>query len=135
MATVVTGLSQNGDVSALERALGEAGLSIDPISVIGPDDASQPLARGLIGGELMEGDLGAGVPGINYGHHRLQNFFRNEALDDRLGDLEIPESELDNYVEALERGRSLVAYFARPDTVEKITEIFRNANLMNVRAF
>jgi tRNA A58 N-methylase Trm61 len=65
----------------------------------------------------------------------LQNFFRNEALDDRLGDLEIPESELDNYVEALERGRSLVAYFARPDTVEKITEIFRNANLMNVRAF
>ena len=81
--------------------------------------------------------MGTAVPGINTPptHMPHTTFFRNEDLEDRLGDLEIPDSEVENYLEALERGRSVVAYFAHAESVEKIEEIFRNANLANVRRF
>jgi len=134
MSLVVTGLSQNGDIAGLHRALDEAGLPTDSLQVIGPDESTEGVARGIIGAELLTSDGGTGVPGIN-NNHRLMTFFRNESLPDRLGDLEIPESELDNYVEALERGRWIVAYFAHPDTADRVEEAFRGASLLNVRRF
>jgi tRNA A58 N-methylase Trm61 len=63
------------------------------------------------------------------------NYFRNESLSDRLGDLEIPDSEVENYVEALEAGRHIVAYFAKPDTLSKVEELFRNSGLAKVKVF
>ena len=66
MATVVTGLSQHGDIAALKAALHEAGLSLDHIQVIGPDDSTASVAHGLAGAELLTGEgQGTGVPGIN----------------------------------------------------------------------
>jgi hypothetical protein len=136
MALVVTGLSQDGDVHALHQALADAGLPTDPLQVIGPDESTQGVSRGLAtsGGDILTSDLGMRVPGINSppGHSA---FFRNETLPDRLGDLEIPDGEVDNYVEALERGRSVVAYFAHLDNVDKVEQIFRSVNLTNVRRF
>jgi hypothetical protein len=38
-------------------------------------------------------------------------------------------------VEALERGKSVVAYFAHVDSIDKVEEIFRGADLANVRRF
>jgi hypothetical protein len=136
MSRVVTALSQNGDVTALHKALHDAGLPTDSLSVIGPDESTESVSHGLIGAELLTStDGGAtGVPGIN-NVHRPTVFFRNESIPDRLGDLEIPDSEIDNYVEALQRGRSVVYYFARPDNIEKVEEIFRSANVSNVRRF
>jgi hypothetical protein len=134
MALVVTGLSQTGDVSALKAALHEAGHSLDPLQIIAPDDSTEPIARGLIGSELIVSEGGTSVPGLNNAH-RGSSFFRNETLSDRLGDLEIPDSETDNYVEALERGRSVVAYFAHADTIDSIEQIFRTSALANVRRF
>jgi hypothetical protein len=134
MSLVVTGLSQNGDITALKAALHDAGISLDPLQVINPDDSTVGVARGIIGSELYTSEGGTGVPGLNNSRGG-RTFFRNEDLADRLGDLEIPDSEVDNYVEALERGRSVIAYFAHADTIEKIEEIFRSSNLANVRRF
>lgn len=134
MALVVTGLSQTGDISALRAALVSAGMPTDALQVISPDAASQSVARGIIGSELYTHEGGTGVPGLN-NNKGNGSFFRGESLPDRLGDLEIPDSEVENYVEALGRGRSVIAYFAHADTVDDIENIFREASLANVRRF
>jgi hypothetical protein len=138
---VVTGISQNGDTTALEAGLKAAGLPLDPIQLIGPDDSTQGSARGVINPGYFTGGTGqgTGVPGITSGVPTAggygSQYFRNETLSDRLGDLEIPDDELDNYIEALQAGRSIVAYFAKPETLDKVTELFRNGGLLKVKTF
>ncbi len=143
MGLVVTGISQNGDTTALESALKDAGLPLDPIQLIGPDDSTQGAAsRGLANPGFITGGTGqgTGVPGITSGRGQTAGgygtgFFRNETLSDRLGDLEIPDDEMDNYVEALQAGRSIVAYFAHADTIDKVTDLFRSSGLAKVKRF
>jgi len=137
MGHVVTGLSPSGDLTALKAALRTAGLSPDALQVISSEDSSLNLrGRGVIGGDIMSGDSGSGtgVPGLT-NVHSGRTFFRDESLTDRLGDLEIPESEIDNYLEAIERGRSVVAYFPHGDAAGQVEEVFRSANLLNVRRY
>ena len=148
MPGVVTGISQNGDIAALEKALRDAGFSLDPIQVIGPDDSEEPLTEvesaQRIDTELMiGGGQGTGVPGISGGHlefgspHSPAPVFRNESLWDRLGDFEIPDNEIDNYLEALAAGRTVIAYFAHHtiDKVPKVEELFRANGLAKVKTF
>jgi len=147
MHLVVTGISQNGDIKALEKALKDAGFSLDPIQIIGPDDSDPNLSevesRQRIDTELMiGGGQGTGVPGLSGGHlefgsqHTPAPVFRNEDLSDRLGDFEIPDNELDNYLEALEAGRSIVAYFAHTeDRVPTVEQLFRANGLAKVKTF
>jgi hypothetical protein len=139
---VVTGISQSGDISGLEEALKAAGLPLDPIQLIGPDDSTQGAASsmGLTNPGLMTGGgQGTGVPGITSGNPTAggygTRYFRNEALSDRLGDLEIPDDEIDNYIGALEAGRSVVAYFAKAETIDQVTAIFRSGGLVKVKTF
>jgi hypothetical protein len=140
---VVTGISQNGDIAALEAALKAAGLPLDPIQLIGPDDSTQGAASsmGVVNPGLnIGGGQGTGVPGIttvspSMGGPGSPRYFRNEALGDRLGDLEIPDDQIDNYIEALQARRSVVAYFAKPDTVAQVETIFRDSDLVRVRTF
>ncbi|MGH7660531.1 MAG: hypothetical protein ACRENA_06405 [Vulcanimicrobiaceae bacterium] len=55
---------------------------------------------------------------------------------DRLGDFEIPDDEIENYLEALSAGRSVVAYFAhKQENVSKIEAIFRQSGLAKVKTF
>ncbi|HTD38570.1 MAG TPA: hypothetical protein VK669_13755 [Candidatus Limnocylindrales bacterium] len=141
MGLVVTGISQNGDIKNLEAALKAAGLPLDPIQVIGPDDSTQGAASsmGLANTGLnIGGGQGTGVPGITNASSIGSSgggsrYFRNEALSDRLGDLEIPDDQVDNYIEALQAGRSVVAYFAKPDNVAQVEEIFRKPDTGLVR--
>jgi hypothetical protein len=130
---VVTGISQNGDIKALEAALKDAGLPLDPIQLISGDDSTEGVARRQVGPDIMTGDLGMNVPGL--GQHGGLSYFRNESLGDRLGDLEIPDTEVDNYIEALEAGRSVVAYFAKPDSLGTVETIFRSSDLSKVKTF
>jgi hypothetical protein len=97
-------------------------------------ELDESVAHGIAGAELMTSDGGTGVPGIN-GQHSMQVFFRNESISDRLGDLKIPDSEMDNYLEALQRGRTLVAYFTKPEAMDQVEAIFRDAQLLNVRRY
>lgn len=142
MGLVVTGISQNGDITGLESALRAAGLALDPIQLIGPDDSTQGAAvsMGLTDPGLMTGGgQGTGVPGITSGVPTSggygTRYFRNEALSDRLGDLEIPDDEVENYVEALQSGRSVVAYFAKAENIAQVTDLFRQNGLAKVKTF
>jgi hypothetical protein len=136
MALVVTGLSHHGDIAALNTALAAAGLSAEPLQVIGPDDqGSLRITSGLAGSEFTRTDLGTGtgVPGIN--NSRKISTSINDSNDGRLSDLPIPDSEAGNYYEALERGRSVIAYYARPESVDAVEAAFRASGLLNVRRF
>ncbi len=141
MGLVVTGISQNGDIAQLEAALKAAGLPLDPIQLIGPDDSTQGAASsmGLSNPGLnIGGGQGTGVPGITSSSPMSgagTRYFRNEALSDRLGDLEIPDDEVENYVDALQGGRSVVAYFAKPESVAQVEDIFRAGALAKVKTF
>ena len=142
MGLVVTGISQNGDTAALEAALKAAGLPLDPVQLIGPDDSTQGAASSMgLGnpGLMTGGGQGTGVPGVTSGAPTAggygTRYFRNEALGDRLGDLEIPDDEVDNYVDALQAGRSVVAYFAKPETLAQVETIFRSSGLAKVKTF
>ena len=141
MGLVVTGISQQGDITALETALKAAGLPLDPIQVIGPDDSTQGAASSLglaNTGLNIGGGQGTGVPGITSASPSMggsTRYFRNEALGDRLGDLEIPDDELDNYIEALQAGRSVVAYFAKPESLAQVETIFRASDLLKIKTF
>ncbi len=134
MGLVVTGILQHGDIKALEQSLKHAGLPVDPIQLISGEDSSESIARRQSGPKLMTGDNAAYVPGINSSGSGL-SFFRNESLSDRLSDLEIPDSEIENYVEALQGGRSIVAYFAKADSLSRVEAIFRDSGLAKVKTF
>ena len=90
-------------------------------------------------GLMTGGGQGTGVPGITSGNPTAGGYgvryFRNEALSDRLGDLEIPDDQVDNYVDALQAGRSVVAYFAKPDNVAQVETIFRASDLARIKIF
>ena len=133
MSKVVTGLSSDGKIDSLKTALHEAGIPLGSLQLISASDSRESLSRGLAGSDLITSDGGTTVPGLGTGGARP--FFRNESVNDRLGDLEIPDSEMDNYAEALDRGKSVVAYFAQAETIDKVEEIFRASGLANVRRF
>ena len=148
MGLCVTGISQNSDLKGLERALTDAGFPLDPIQLIDPEDSDmnlsdvEPIQR--IDTEIMiGGGQGTGVPGVSGGHSLVantpsiqQSYFRNEELWDRLGDFEIPDDEIENYLEALAAGRSIVAYFAHtPENVPKIEALFRANGIAKVKTF
>ncbi|HEY4441810.1 MAG TPA: hypothetical protein VGN14_15220 [Candidatus Elarobacter sp.] len=142
MGLVVTGISQDGDTTAIEAGLRTGGLPLDAIQLIGPDDSTQGAASsmGLANPGLMTGGgQGTGVPGVTSGVPSAggygTRYFRNETLSDRLADLEIPDDEVDNYVGALEAGRSVIAYFAKPENVAQVEEIFRASGLVKVKIF
>ena len=146
MGLVVTGISQDENISQIENALRRAGLSLEPLQTIGPDDpdidlVERPSTLRMDTG-LITGDRGTGVPGLTGGSANrdpLQQraaYFPTEGLRDRLEELEIPDSESDNYVEALQAGRSIVSYFAgKPENVGKLEEIFRTCGLAKVKTF
>ena len=147
MPFVVTGISQDGNTAALEQALTAAGLSLDPFDVIGPEDAeaqvtgSGPIDTGTLTGGLETGTgvpglTASGIPGVTSGP-RLGDLgaVAGDSLWDRLADLSIPDDEVENYAEALEAGRSLVAYHGDARNVAKVEGLFGSAGLTKVKTF
>ena len=145
MKLVVTGISPHSDVSDLEKKLKEAGFSLDPVQVISPGDSDHSLAE-VTGSMRLDTDLnlgagqGTGVPGLSggagAGSRTNSSYFRSEELWDRLGDFEIPDDEVENYLEAVQAGRSVVAYFAHTqENVAKLEELFRASGLAKVKTF
>ena len=134
MPNVVTGISQDGNIAALEAALKAAGLSLEALDVLGPDDAD--IATGgridtaiITGGGL---ESGTGVPGLtNSGIGTAAA----DSLWDRLSDLAIPDDEIENYAEALEAGRSIVGYHGDSRNVTKVEAMFAGAGLTKIKTF
>lgn len=147
MGLTVTGISQTTDIKSLETALKNAGFSLEAIQLISPGDSDRSLVdvqgSAKIDTELnLGGGQGTGVPGLTGAGTSFssattsQTFFRNEEMWDRLGDLEIPDDEIDNYIEAVQEGRSVVAYFAgKSENVPKLEQLFRASGLAKVKTF
>jgi hypothetical protein len=145
VAFVVTGISPDGDTTALEQTLKAAGLSLDVFEVIGPDDAETPLTSAgmidsgiLTGGGLETGTgvpglTGSGIPGITSAPRLAEGV--GDSLWDRLADLAIPDDEVENYAEALESGRSIVAYHGNSKNVSALESLFKEAGLTKVKTF
>jgi hypothetical protein len=141
---VVTGISQDGDTAALEAALKAGGLALNALEVIGPEASDEQVAGGLAASGILTGGgletgtgvpglTGSGIPGITSGP-RLAGI-GGDSLWDQLADLAIPDDEVENYVEALEAGRSLVAFHADSKSVAKVESIFTAAGLAKVKTF
>jgi hypothetical protein len=145
MPFVVTGISQNGDTAALEAALKAAGLSLDAFEVLVPEDGATSVAgAGFVDTSLLTGgglETGTGVPGLTgSGVPGLTGDSRSstdlgDSLWDRLADLAIPDDEVENYAEALESGRCIVAYHGDSKTVAKIEGLFTSNGLSKVKTF
>jgi hypothetical protein len=140
---MVTGISQDGNVDALTKALKTARIALDPLQTLGPGDVPAGLAGsalvdtgsltgGLETGTGVPGLTGSGVPGIGGGQRSEVD---GNSIWERLSDLEIPDDELENYADALEAGRSIVAYPALSGNVAAVASAFRAAGLANVRIF
>lgn len=145
MPFVVTGISQDGNTAALEAALKSAGLTLEGFEVLSPEDADvHASARSavvdtaiLTGGGL---ETGTGVPGITdsglagvAGGRIIDD--EADSLWDRLADLAIPDDEVENYAEALEAGRSIVAYHGDSKNVAKVEALFGDYGLAKVKTF
>ncbi len=146
MPFIVTGISQDGSTTALESELKTAGLSLDVFDVLGPDDAAIPVSAShlvdtgiLTGGGLDTGNgvpglTGSGVPGISSGH-AVVGPSGGGSVWDRLSDLAIPDDEVENYAEALELGRSIVAFHGTAANAANVEALFREAGLSKIRTF
>ncbi|MBC5810486.1 MAG: hypothetical protein GIW95_06500 [Candidatus Eremiobacteraeota bacterium] len=131
MALVVVGISQTGDVSAVRKALSAAGLPLDGLQTVEPDAAAGSGIGGRADARIITSDQGTRVPGLG----SPSPFRSNENLTERVGDLEIPDSEIDNFVQAVERGRTVVGYFPKTETADAAETAFREAGLANVRRY
>ncbi len=143
MPNVVTGISQDGNVDALMQALRAARISLEPLQVLGPQDSapSPSIARmvdtgtltgGLETGTGVPGLTGSGVPGIGVSPGPDVD---GDSIWERLSDLDIPDDELENYADALEAGRSIVAYPALAANVKAVESAFQAAGFAKVRIF
>ena len=149
MPLVVTGIAPTTDVGALEKALHNGGFSLDPLSVYVAGDAPEGHPDSgsrfvFSGNDSIRDILGRGSGGIYSsgagnvpGLERTDGpeFFHEETVDERLSELAIPDSEVGNYEDAMDAGHAVVAYFARPETVEAVEGVFRAAGMANVRTY
>jgi hypothetical protein len=138
MGLVVTGISPTSDIGTLQAALREADLSVDHIELVEPGDDTGPLAHGVVTAPHIGGlETGTGVPGLTSGSMTgtTREYFHDTPLSQRLNDFEIPDDEVDNYLDALAAGRTIVAYFAKDDTIDRVEAAFRAAGIANVKRF
>ena len=133
MPYVVTGISQDGDTAALEQALKSAGLSLEVFEVLGPDDADTLATGGHIDTAIITGGT---IPGVTASPRGVGvGPADGDSIWDRLADLAIPDDEVENYAEALEAGRSIVAFHGDSKNVAKVEGLFSSAGLTKIKTF
>lgn len=140
MAAFVTGIAPTHDVNELETMLGSmTGLDHGKFVVVTIADRTDDYDDSFInfahtGGDdrQLEGDGSSNVPGINSGS-RL-GYLGHHNVVQHVGTLPIPPDEADNYNDAIDEGRSIVAYPADGDA-SAIEAAFKGAGLKHVKAF
>ncbi len=147
MGQVVTGIVQTFDLGALDKALRDAGLAPARASVLSREyESDGPIGSDITvidpgldavtsrGDGIITGGGGTGVPGLTSGSGQRE-FFREHGLADQISDLEIPDSVLDNYVEAVEAGRTIVVYYAEGEERAAAETAFNGLGYANVRTY
>jgi hypothetical protein len=150
----VTGIVSTNDVSELESMLGGApNVDRSKLSVIttaepsvehdesflnfihasGPDIESATMGR--IGGDtIITGSGGTGVPGMNTSGASVNILF-SEHVTRHIGMLPIPDDEIDNYSDALQDGRCVVAYDCSGGDAAAVESAFQAAGVKKVKTF
>jgi hypothetical protein len=136
----VTGIAQSQDVAGLENILGGiAGVDRSKLVVITSadrtdehDDSFINFVHAATGGEeMITGGEGTTVPGIN---DNGLGYLSHPHVIQHVGNLPIPDDEADNYNDAIDNGRAVVAYPANGNAAS-IEAGFKAAGLSHVKTF
>lgn len=137
----VTGIAPTDDVSELEKLLGAVeGVDRSKLSVITKADRSSEHDSSFLDFIHLDDDRimtnlgGTGLPGINLTGSRL-GYLGTPHVESRLGTLPIPDDEAGNYNDALDAGRSVVAYDCTNVDSAAVEAAFRSAGVRHVKAF
>jgi hypothetical protein len=155
-ACFVTGIVPTEHIKELESTLGSIeGLDQSKLTVItkaersyehdssflnfihaGPAQIDSDVVGSLAGGGggPSIGTDGTGVPGIGASSSSL-GMFGSHSIVQHVGTLPIPADEADNYNDALEDGRTIVAYECDPADTPRLEAAFRSAGVRKVKTF
>lgn len=139
MGSMVTGIVPSAGID-VAAALRGAGFALEPLIEISGEDASLTDTVPRPRGDILMGTTGTGtgVPGLTTTGtsglgSRPQPLPAHEQLRERLDDLELPDDEIENYLDALDAGRTVVGYAATPETAERVAEVLRSAGVAKVK--
>jgi hypothetical protein len=152
---LVVGIFATSDPAAIQSALSGAQIDANRVKVIRLASASSPadesseldfidvaasmesnsLSDDMTKGLGIMGDAGGtGVP-MGRTSASLGSFNSRGDAQNFLAGFGIPSDEVDNFNDAIEAGRSVVAYPDAGADAEKIAAAFRTAGLRNVRVY
>ncbi len=154
MACFVTGIVPTENVSELESMLGSMpGIDRSKLSVITTAEPTREHAdsflnfihagapeiesatMGRIGGDaIMTGSGGTGVPGLTNSGSSVNILF-NDRVTQHIGSLPIPDDEVENYSEALEDNRCVIAYDCSGGDASAAEAAFHSAGARKVKTF
>lgn len=151
---LVVGIFPGNDSAAIESALSGQQIDLSKVKVLRSASASTPedesseldfidvvetmesnsLSDDMTKGMGIMGDSGGtGVP-MGRGNS-LSSFTSRSATKNYLTGLSVPGDEAENFNEAIEAGRSVVAYPDAGADADKVAAAFRAAGLRNVRSY
>ena len=156
MACYVTGIAASSDIAQLEQTVnGIAGIDHAKLTVLTKSDRSyehessflnflhtnEPYIDSDAAGtlsmrneSLLTGGTGTGVPGMGGGTHGFTTSTSDRGPQ-HVGTLPIPGDEADNYNDAIEDGRAVLAYECDPAQQATIEDAFRKAGVAKVKTF
>lgn len=153
MAAFVTGIAPTQDVSKLESMLGGiAGIDREKFIAITNEEPTEEHEESFIDfihvnqfderyegslpadSHIYEGDDSSNVPGITRSEPSMHGFLSHPHFVRHVGNLPIPEDEVDNYNDAIDDGRAVIAYPADGNGTQ-IEAAFRTAGLAHVKTF
>jgi hypothetical protein len=145
VAAFVTGIAPTQDVDELEKMLGSMpSLDHSKFVVITKcertdehDDSFLEFAHAAeVEGtnKLILDGGGTGVPDINSPGTIQLGYLGHPHVVQHCGNLPIPEDEADNYNDAIDNGRTVVAYPVDGDAAS-VEAAFRKAGIMHVKTF
>lgn len=155
---LVTGISQTSQPEHLEQSLcNQEPVDCDKLAVITKDSPTpahddsgihfihihvdmphqtSDTDSGVVTGEesILTDAGGVNVPNISQ-DTRFVGFFAHPHVVDHLYGWPIPEDEIENYNDAIDAGRSVVTYKAKPTEAPAVEQAFKDAGLKNVKTF
>ncbi len=153
-ACFVTGIAPTEEITELESLLGQMpGVDRTKLVVItkaersdnhdqsflnfihagAPEIDSDSIGR-LDDDSIMTGGGGTGVPGLT-GAIRTLPYISHPHVSEHVGNLPIPDDEAENYNDAIEEGRVVVAYPCDEADTAPIEAAFRGAGVKKVKTF
>jgi len=153
-ACFVTGIVPTEEVPTLEKMLGDVpGVDHALLTILTKCDRSDEHDSSFLnfihcGAPAIEGDVigriggdsimtnagGTSVPGITARNETL-GYFAHPHVEQHVGTLPIPEDEADNYNDAIDSGRVVVAYNCGDGDTSTLEKAFRESGVLHVKTF